>query len=202
MAELTDGYHDLPPQKIAALVTLLEMHEPPPQRPVDPPPGVTLERPEPIDLDRYLALYRRIGLDWLWFSRLRLSRDDLAAILTDPAVELWYLRRGCDDLGLLELDRRHHPDVELAFFGLAPDLVGTTAGRFLMNHAIQRAFAPGPCRFWVHTCSLDHPKALAFYVRSGFTPYARALEIADDPRLTGDLPADAAPWLPLVEVCT
>jgi hypothetical protein len=51
---------------------------------------------------------------------------------------------------------------------------------------------------WVHTCSLDHPGAVAFYTRSGFTPYALMIEVADDPRLTGHLPESAGPHVPLI----
>ncbi|MFL5217644.1 MAG: GNAT family N-acetyltransferase, partial [Microvirga sp.] len=53
-------------------------------------------------------------------------------------------------------------------------------------------------RLWVHTCSLDHPRAVAFYLGAGFRPYKRAIEVADDPRLTGDLPRDAEPQVPLI----
>jgi hypothetical protein len=48
----------------------------------------------------------------------------------------------------------------------------------------------------VHTCTLDHPAALGFYRRHGFTPYRRSLETFPDPRLLGLLPADAAPQVP------
>jgi hypothetical protein len=36
-------------------------------------------------------------------------------------------------------------------------------------------------------------------LRSGFTPYARSMEIADDPRLTGLLRRTAAPHVPIVK---
>jgi hypothetical protein len=35
-------------------------------------------------------------------------------------------------------------------------------------------------------------------VRSGFTPYQRFVEVADDPRITGALPPTAAPDVPLL----
>jgi len=153
-------------------------------------------RPEP---GWYRELYGRIGRDWLWSSRLAMPDGELAAILEDPAVEAWVPARDGRDEGLLELDRRAPAKVELAFFGLTPALVGGGAGRWLMDRAIELAWQPGVRRFWVHTCSLDHPGALGFYVRSGFTPYAQAVEVADDPRLTGVLPRDAAPAVPLIE---
>ena len=53
-------------------------------------------------------------------------------------------------------------------------------------------------RLWLHTCTLDHPAALRFYRRAGLRPYLRAIEVADDPRLTGRMPRDAAPDLPIL----
>jgi hypothetical protein len=49
----------------------------------------------------------------------------------------------------------------------------------------------------VDTCNLDHPKALAHYQRAGFSPYAQRVIHRPDPRLTGLLPRDAAPHIPL-----
>jgi GNAT superfamily N-acetyltransferase len=195
-----NGYHDLPPGKIAAVTTHLEMRERPPARPAPPRPDLALRRVERADPAWYRDLYRRIGGDWLWFSRLLMADAELAAVLRHPGVELWALERaGGPAVGILELDRREPGQVELAFFGLVADEVGGGAGRLLMNHAIERAFAPAPIeRFWVHTCTLDHPKALEFYVRSGFVPYKRSVEVADDPRLAGVLPRTVAPWLPVI----
>ena len=102
------------------------------------------------------------------------------------------------DEGLLELDRREAPDVELAFFGLTSALVGQGAGRWLMARALDLAWRHRPRRFWVHTCTLDHPAALGFYRRSGFTPVERHIEMAQDPRLNGLLPRDCAPHIPIV----
>jgi ribosomal protein S18 acetylase RimI-like enzyme len=51
---------------------------------------------------------------------------------------------------------------------------------------------------WVHTCTLDHPSALGFYRRHGFTAIGRAVETFTDPRVLGVLPMDAAPQIPLL----
>jgi GNAT superfamily N-acetyltransferase len=196
MALSAEGYADLPPGKIAAVVTFLEMRERP-LRPVTPagPFGLT---PIGDDTDRYRALFRRVGAPWLWFSRLVMPEPELRAILDDPAVEPLALRAGDADIGLLELDFRHAGACEIAFLGIAPEAIGTGAGRFLIETAIERAWARPIARLWVHTCSLDHPRAVAFYRGAGFRPYKRAIEVADDPRLTGDLPRDAAPQVPLI----
>jgi GNAT superfamily N-acetyltransferase len=193
-----NGYYDLPPGKIAAVVTYLEMTTPPAAQPSPEQPNLSLRRVERPDLAWYRDLYRRIGTDWLWFSRLVMPDDEVQATIADPLVEVYALTVDGRDQGLLELDRREPPDIELAYLGLTPDTVGQGAGRWLMARAIERAFAHRPRRFWVHTCSLDHPAALGFYRRAGFRPYCRAVEVADDPRLIGLAPRDSAAWLPLI----
>jgi hypothetical protein len=67
-----------------------------------------------------------------------------------------------------------------------------------MAHTLNLAWRPGIERVWVHTCSLDHPSALTFYIRNGFSPYARAIEHFADPRLMGILPEESAPQVPLL----
>ncbi|MFD0464219.1 GNAT family N-acetyltransferase [Microvirga aerilata] len=165
--------------------------------PVQKPDAWTLQR---IDEDRrrYRALFRQVGEPWLWFSRAVMPDDKLAGILNDPRVEAYALRDGTSDVGLLELDFRSGDEVELAFFGLVPGHIGRGAGRFLMNEAIGRAFARPIRRLFVHTCTLDSPGALPFYIRSGFTPYRRDIEVVDDPRLLGLFPLEAAPHIPVL----
>ena len=195
---LPDGYTDVPSGKLATIVTLLEMLAPAPRRPGPPGPW-TLRRVERPGLDWYRGLYDRIGRDWLWVSRLKLSDAELTAILHSPGVEVYALTVEGRDEGLLELDFRTPGACELAFFGVTPALVGRGAGRFLMNRAIEIAWAQPIRRFWVHTCTLDHPAALAFYQRSGFRPFRRQVEVLDDPRLTGLVPLDTAPHIPLID---
>jgi len=192
-----DGYTDLPRGKIAAVVTYLEMRERPRLPRLPRPSGWSLERLNQ-DPGRYRALFHRVGEPWLWFSRALMSDEALAQALGDPKVEAYALTDGGADLGLLELDFRPRGEVELGFLGVVPDCIGQGAGRFLMHEAIRRAFARPIRRFFVHTCSLDHPGAVAFYMRSGFIPYKRAIEVTDDPRLQGFLPLEAAPQVPVL----
>jgi len=192
-----DGYTELPPGKIAAVVTYLEMRERPRLPRTSKPEAWSLQRLGQ-DRDRYRALFRRVGESWLWFSRAVIPDEKLAAILDDPGIEAYALHDGTGDIGLMELDFRSPGEAELGFLGLVPGIIGQGAGRFLMDEAIRRAFAKPIDRFFVHTCSLDHPSALAFYMRSGFIPYKRAIEVADDPRLLGFLPLEAAPHVPVL----
>ncbi len=194
------AYSPIPDGHIAAIVTSLEMTERPPLRPM-PAGELRLERWEAPALEKYRLLYRRVGEPWLWFSRLVMADEELAAIIHNPDVMIWAVtdRRGIE-VGILELDFREVGQCELAFFGLIPALNGKGHGRWLMAMALQAAWArKGVERLWVHTCTLDGPGALGFYIKSGFKPYQRQLETFPDPRLTGHLPREAAPQIPIIE---
>lgn len=195
---LPDGLTEVPRGKIAAVVTSLEMFARPAAR-REPKGGNWRLREVPApDPGWYLELYRRIGSDWLWFSRLVMPRAELEAILESVAVRVYAVEHQGRDEGLLELDFRQPRTCEIAFFGLTRALVGRGAGRWLMNRAMEHAWRDGVDRVWVHTCTLDHPAAVPFYVRSGFTPFERHVEVSDDPRLIGALPGSAAPDVPLL----
>jgi len=188
---LSDGLHDVPSDRIAAVVTSLEMKTRPALRPESDGPWQLqrLLRPEP---DVYRGLYRKIGDEWVWFSRTMMSDVDLTNIIWHPQVEVYGLEVSGALEGLLELDFRIEGEAELAFFGVGPSLVGGGAARWLMNRALEMAWGRPISRFWVHTCTMDHPNALAFYMRSGFVPFRRQIEIVADPRLQGICPASRA----------
>lgn len=198
-ATLTAGYAAVPPGHVATIVTSLEMVRPPSPQPARPfPPGLVLGPLTDRDPQAYRSLFRTVGADWLWFSRLALADDALEAILTSEAVEILVLREADRAIGMLELDFRQPGQCELVFLGLTRDRIGSGLGGGLMDQALRRAWARPIERFWLHTCTLDHPGALAFYRRSGFEPCAVHVEVAPDPRLTGSLPRDCAPHVPLL----
>lgn len=194
---LPDGLFDVEPGKLACVVTSLQML----QRPEGTPfhrGDVGLWRVRDPRPDWYRSLFHRVGADWLWWSRLQMSDEALARVIGDPNVEVYAVSRDGTDHGLLELDFRVPDSCELAFFGLAEPLLGQGIGRWLMAQAIERAWVRPIRRFWVHTCTLDHPAALPFYLRSGFVPFRRQVEVADDPRRVGIFPPSAAPDIPLL----
>lgn len=192
------GLTPVRPGELATIVTSLEMRTRPRPAPLNPAPLslVPWKAPSPA---KYRALFERVGSPWLWFSRLVMSDADLTAIIHDEAVSIWAV---CDragiEVGILELDFRKGNECEIAFFGLVPELNGKGYGRWLMAQAMAAAWRPAITRIWVHTCTLDGPSALGFYIRSGFAPFARAVETFPDPRLLGLLPRDAAPQIPLL----
>lgn len=198
MTTLANGFYDVPPGKVATVVTHLEMRTKAAPRPSELPDGWVIERVETPDLNWFRTLFRKVGEDYLWFSRLKLDDAALTAELTHPEIELFTLRNGDDFGGLLELTYREMPRCEVAFFGVIPELVGTTAARCLMNFAIERAWSRPIDHLYLHTCTLDSPKALAFYRRSGFVPTRYEIEIDDDPRLVGMHPEEAGAHIPLI----
>ena len=185
----------MPDGQLAAVVTYLAMDA----RPVVaiPPSPLALHRTA-LSPDQYRALFRAVGARWLWFSRLLLTDEALAALIGHPAIELFEVRDGDEVIGMLELDRRVAGQCELAFVGLVPAYAGRGHGRWLIAEAVARAWAGDTARVHVHTCSLDHPAALAAYRRAGFVAVARKVETFIDPRLAAILPADCAPQIPLL----
>jgi GNAT superfamily N-acetyltransferase len=102
-----------------------------------------------------------------------LSDAELAAILNDQRVEVNVLWAEGVPAGYAELDRRAPPDIELAYFGLMPEFIGQGLGTYLLDWAIHHAWRARPRRLWLHTCDLDHPRALDFYQQLGFRIYDR-----------------------------
>ena len=195
---LLDGYTDLPPGKIASIVTYLEMFAPPEPWPERPRPDLALRHVLEPDIGWYRATIRSIGEAWLWFSPLVIPEAELSVLLSNPLLEIHALQRGGETVGIVELDRRVPHEVEISFFGVAAREIGTGAARILMNRTLALAFDGGARRVWLHTCNFDHPAAVPFYLRSGFAPYKFAIEVSDDPRLTGQLPETAAPHVALI----
>lgn len=186
----------VPPGCIAAVVTYLQMVAPPDRSESSPPDGIEFVRVHEPDTEWYRRLYRSVGEDWLWFSRLLLRDSELSAVIRDPLVEVWVARRDGAEIGLVELDWRIGGECELVFFGLVADEVGRGLGRWMLRAAIRQAWRPGVRRFWLHTCTLDHPAAVPFYCSEGFVPYRREVEIDPDPRLAGAVRHDAARFHP------
>lgn len=195
---MTSRFIPVTPGEIATVVTHLEMRARPRPRPLKPSP-LRLKRWSAPSIDKYRMLYRRVGEPWLWFSRLVMADDALAAILTDPAVEIFaVLDPQGIEVGLLELDFRAPGQCEIAFFGLIPQLTGQGLGGWLMGQALGLAWRGGVQRVWVHTCTLDDPRALGFYIAQGFVATGREIELLPDPRLTGVIPQSCAPHVPLI----
>ncbi len=195
-----DGYTDLPAGKIANVVTYFE-REPPDTAAAAAAADsrFAIRHVEKPGLAWYRDLYRRIGEDWLWFSRAIASDARLTAILADPATFVLALEQQGRAAGLAELSFAKPGEVEIVMFGVVPEATGTGAGRALMDAALRETMRPGMGRVWLHTCTFDHPAAVRFYRKCGFRAFKFAIEVSDDPRLTGHLPLTAARHVALID---
>jgi GNAT superfamily N-acetyltransferase len=119
----------------------------------------------------YRFLYNGVGKDYHWYSRGRLADVELAAIVQHPLNEIHVLHVGGTPAGFTELDRRNNDDIELVQFGLMPEFIGQGLGKYFLQWTIDQAWSYQPTRFWLHTCTLDHPVALPNYQKAGFVVY-------------------------------
>lgn len=153
-----------------AVRTYLEMTDPSSLEGAPAPgDGVSIDRVEPPDPDLWRFLYTEVGREYHWVDRLGWTDQEIRAYLADPAVELWALRVDEVVAGYFELRKDPDASVEIAYFGLLPAFLGRGLGRFLLTRAVERAWARGAARVWVHTSSLDHSSALPNYLARGFS---------------------------------
>ncbi len=126
----------------------------------------------------YRELYDRVGRPWLWYERRLLSDAALQTLLDQPDHELHVARHDSELVGYFELDGE-----EVAFFGLTLGYIGRRIGPWLLDRAIERAFARGVARIELNTNTLDHPKALDTYRKAGFRPVRSESKELRDPRV-------------------
>lgn len=149
------------------------------------PPGapVILRADLPLpELNRFLYTY--VGGRWHWVDRLSWSYGQWQQWLDRPQVQTWVLYLRGTPAGYVELEAQDGGDVEIAYFGVAAPFLGRGLGGYLLSDGIERAWDMGAKRVWVHTCSLDHPAALANYRARGMSVYREETadkEVADTP---------------------
>jgi GNAT superfamily N-acetyltransferase len=159
--------HQPPPRpdgKVAVTITHLEMTRADWTRRGRPPDitvDITHEPQSSVAL--YREIYDTVGRPWLWYERKLMSDEVLGAQLGRPDHEVHVARHAGDLVGYFELG-----DSELVFFGLALPYIGRRIGPWLLDCAIERAFASGMTTIKLNTNTLDHPRALDTYRRAGF----------------------------------
>jgi ribosomal protein S18 acetylase RimI-like enzyme len=134
-----------------------------------PSPDIVVERVEACPPALWRRLYAEVGRDYHWVDRLDWTDEDITRYLADPALELWVARAKGETAGYFELRRHDDGAVEIAYFGLLPAFTGQGIGKFMLTKAVERAWARGASRVWLHTSSLDHSSALSNYLARGFS---------------------------------
>jgi GNAT superfamily N-acetyltransferase len=133
--------------------------------------SVRIERHSPCPVPVYRRLYRDVGEPWYWHERLDWTDEELAQHLSEPNVGVWELYVGSESAGYFELYRHDDGSVELDYFGLIPKFIGRGLGGPLLTRAVEEAWAMGANRVWLHTCTLDSPRALPGYKARGFREF-------------------------------
>jgi GNAT superfamily N-acetyltransferase len=133
--------------------------------------GARVEQLVPCPPALYRDLYREVGERWHWRDRLAWSDERLTEHLARKVVSVFVAYVGDEVAGYFELERHDDASVEIAYFGLRPPFFGRGLGGELLTRAVREAWRLSPSRVWLHTCSLDSPRALPNYLARGFQPF-------------------------------
>lgn len=125
--------------------------------------------PPIAELNRFF--YTAIGGDWHWFDRLPWTARQWREYVNRPGLETWMLSAAGVPAGYCEMEAQAGGDTEIVYFGVLPRFIGQGLGGHLLTAAVERAWELGSRRVWLHTCTLDHPTALAHYRARGFRIY-------------------------------
>lgn len=137
--------------------------------------GFRIEIQKRINIHEYKQRYREVGETWDWANRLVMDENLLQAHLDDAKNEIYYAYYQDEFCGYFELDC-HQQDIELVYFGLSPKFIGKGLGKLLMQAVFQKAASHNCPRLWLHTCELDSPQALEFYLKNGFLIFDEKFE--------------------------
>ena len=153
-----------------AVRTYLEMTDPSALEAASPPDaGVSVGRVDNAPPEMWRSLYTEVGREYHWVDRLGWTDAETLAYLASPTVGLWVLYCAGAPAGYFELKRREDVSVEIVYFGLLPEFTRRGFGKHLLTEAVERAWARGAARVWLHTSSLDHSSALPNYLARGFS---------------------------------
>ena len=175
------------PAPITVQVTQLEMTAPPrTSLPVPVNVQTAIMRAPEIPLHFYRYLYRQVGKRWQWYERLRLSNDELSAVIHAPHVSICVLYVDGAPAGFFELSRQADDVVELSYFGLFERAMGLGIGKWFLLQALYAAWQGSPSKVTVSTNSLDHPRAIQLYQMMGFSPVSTGESVVE-PMSEGEL---------------
>ena len=156
----------------ALTVWSLEMRDPAELRAAVRQPGLEVRACELPQWELNRFLYQLVGAPWQWHAKLGWSDEQWRAWTENPDLRTFIGWHSGTIAGYYELHRQAEGNVEIAYFGLAPRLIGRGLGGDLLSRCIADAWAWGARRVWVHTCSLDHPSALVNYQARGLRIFA------------------------------
>lgn len=161
--------------EIEIIITFLEMKSPEDLRArlLDRDDLAVARVPAPFpELSRFF--YTAVGGDRYWMERLPWTYARWLEYLGRPELQTWAFSVGGVPAGYSEVEAQPLGDVEIVKFGLVPAFIGQGLGAHFLSELLRRVWGrESTQRIWLHTCTLDHPHALANYEARGFTRFRR-----------------------------
>jgi GNAT superfamily N-acetyltransferase len=118
-------------------------------------------------------LYKEVGAEYHWADRWKWSIKEWTDWVEQIGYGVWILTYDGDLAGFFEFTAGEDGSVEISLFGLVARFHGRGLGKHLLTGAVEIAWAIGANRVWLHTCTLDDPKALPNYLARGFTEFKK-----------------------------
>jgi len=113
--------------------------------------------------------YREVGGNWQWVDRLNWTDNQWDEWVSRENLRTWVAYLGAKEAGYVEMEIQEGGNIEIVYFGLLPLMIGKGIGGGMLSLAVREAWKiKGTQRVWLHTCSEDHPHALANYQKRGF----------------------------------
>lgn len=116
-------------------------------------------------------MYLTVGADWAWNDKRSWSDHQWRDYVETDRLKTFGAYFDGSPAGYFELRRDDSGGVEIAYFGLLPAFYGRGFGGALLTTALTEAWRWTSQRVWVHTCTEDHPAALANYQARGMKIY-------------------------------
>lgn len=168
-------------ERLQVTTYFLEMMAPPRREATPAPVGAAVERAAGLSASAYRELYLEVGSPWLWYERADLPDAELEALLREEGVAVYLLMYKGKCAGFSEFrestTKSGAREVQILYFGLKNPFIGKGLGRYFLDWSVQQSFRletqQETQRLWVHTCSLDHERALSTYEAAGFQEFRR-----------------------------
>jgi GNAT superfamily N-acetyltransferase len=116
-------------------------------------------------------LYREVGAAYHWLDRWEWTDAQWQEWVSEFGYGIWILSYDGELAGFVEMQNQEDGSVEITLFGLLAPFHGRGLGKHMLTAAVEVAWGIGANRVWLHTCTLDDPKALPNYLARGFTQF-------------------------------
>jgi GNAT superfamily N-acetyltransferase len=130
----------------------------------------------PADWRFNRQMYCTVGETFGWRDKRSWTDEQWRERVETPGLITFRALWADETIGYFELRDDGQCGIEIEYFGLLPGHYGRGVGGALLTRALEEAWRLCPERVWVHTCTLDHPAALANYEARGLRIYRTETE--------------------------